>query len=244
MANRFKLKKLFYVPSRHFFLTYLLILLNVVFLNIISSSKESLSSSELVGLGTICVRNLSETSESLVESNAKIELEKNQSVNENADSTDKDCSIESLPFGCKQSDLKKKLKKWQLRNLLFSGGFILIKKKRTYIIYYYYNQYLKKKYYLMMNKIVRNFTEEALKNGMSEEERMVHLMECYTGLTKDMEKMEKNFEKKFYTFIQKKNIWYSELESFVFRFKKLWMKEMKKCELKWTATLTNKITKS
>ncbi|CAI7718920.1 RAD protein (Pv-fam-e) [Plasmodium vivax] len=241
MANRFELKKVFFVPPRCFFLTCL-ILLNGVLLNISSSSRAS-PSPELAEHGR-CPRNLSEASELVEESNAQIELEENLSENENDDGTDEDPSSGELPFGCKRSDLSKKLKKWQLRNLLLSGGFILIKKKKTYIIYYYYNQYLKKKYYLMMNRLVRKFTEEALKNGMSEEERMAHLMEFYPGLTKDLEVMEKIFEKKFYTFIQKKKIWYSELEAFIVRFKKLWMKEMKKCELKWTTILAKKIIQS
>ncbi|EUD66941.1 hypothetical protein C922_02525 [Plasmodium inui San Antonio 1] len=80
----------------------------------------------------------------LDKSSAKIQLKQNQRVNNRGDSTDEGRTSGALPFGCKRWDLRKKLNKWQLENLLLSSGFILIKKKNAYIIYYYFNQYLKK----------------------------------------------------------------------------------------------------
>ncbi|SBS91072.1 RAD protein (Pv-fam-e) [Plasmodium ovale curtisi] len=146
-----------------------------------------------------------------------------------------------LPFGCKPSDINKKVNKWKLLKMRATCGPITVSRKKAFIVFYHFNQYRKKKFNNMITKLSRRFAELTKRSGIPEESRMQYWLKCYPHLSIELEKLERHCERLFFALVKEGKVPNNEFQKFLKHIKNIWKMSMKKNEQKWFSTLSQQV---
>ncbi|CAG9479912.1 unnamed protein product [Plasmodium vivax] len=199
-------------------------------------------------LNPVCFNNLSILPESQPQSRPRKLVELPLYTNEDLSQrsrhisfTEPYVSSKVLPFGCEEKDISKKLTRNDIEKLSCNTGFLFADKKKAYIVFYYVNDYHKGKYNKMINHLWLVFTESAAKIGMPDEQRLKFLMDCHSGLTRDLDTLDESYENRFFSMANSKLM--LQLSFRIFLSSYMWSCEKltRDNKKKWTKAMKNMI---